>query len=197
MNRIFYMLGEMITPFLLLPPLVAVYGKHKGYSAGRTMLCLLFSLYLAAAFHLTGQPDLLYHRFAPNVYLIPFGEIASDWKNALLNIALFIPLGFFLPVLGKCFRRISKTMLFGLCMTVTVEALQLFTLRATDINDVITNVCGAGLGWLLWHGTNRLHPLLHGEQEGRDISFCCLTTYAVMFLIQPFTYSFLWTLLYG
>lgn len=195
--RIFYMLGEMITPVFLLPIILAYYGRKKQYTAGKTVLCSLFSLYLASVFHLTGLPDLLYHRFAPNVYLIPFGEIMYDWKNALLNIALFVPLGFFLPVLGEKYRSIFKTLLFGLCMTVMVELLQMFTLRATDINDIITNVCGTGLGWLLWHLINGLHPLLRGENEGKDISFCCLATYFVMFFIQPFTYSFLWRLVFG
>lgn len=195
--RIFYMLGEMITPIVLLPVLFARYGRQKKYPLGKTMICLLFSLYLASVFHLTGLPDLLYHRFAPNVYLIPFGEIVYDWKNALLNVALFVPLGFFLPVLGVNFRSISKALLFGLCMTVMVEFLQLFTLRATDINDVITNVCGTGLGWLVWKAANRLHPILSEENEGKDISFCCLSTYFVMFFIQPFTYSFLWRLIFG
>lgn len=197
MTRIFYTLAEMITPLLLMPIIIGCYGIKKHYAFDRIIICLLFSLYLAAVFHLTGQPDLVYHRFEPNIYLIPFGEIISDFRNSILNILFFVPLGFFLPVLGEKYRRAVNTLLFGLCMTLTVELLQMFTLRATDINDVITNVIGTLLGWLMWYGMHGKTLCLNQKDRGRDILFCCASTYSVMFFIQPFTYRFLWKLVFG
>lgn len=191
----FYMFGEMITPVILLPPIFFLYGKKNGYTAERTILCFLLSIYLAFVFHLTGQPDLLYHRFEPNIYLIPFGEVVTDFKNSILNILLFVPFGFLLPTLDSKYRVFYKTVIFGICFSVFIELSQMFTLRATDINDVITNTLGSAVGWWIWSILRNKLSGLCAEDRGKDILFCGIISYAVMFFIQPFTYHFLWTLI--
>lgn len=194
MTRMFYMFAEMITPIVLMPMIMFCYGKRQKYGIVRVLYCMMFSLYLSFVFHLTGQPDLLYHRFEPNVNLILSGEILADFRNGILNILLFVPLGFFLPVLGEKYRRVFRAFLFGLCMSVLIELLQMFTLRATDINDVLTNTVGTLLGWLLWRGVSSVIYGLQMKDRGKDILFCCASTYFVMFFIQPFTYTALWNL---
>ena len=72
-------------------------------------------------------------------------------KNFLGNILVFIPLGVFLPLL---FRRQRRFLLFLLTVTAAVclvELIQYFTqLGSLDIDDLILNLPGACLGWLLW-----------------------------------------------
>jgi glycopeptide antibiotics resistance protein len=78
-------------------------------------------------------------------------------KNVGGNILLFMPLGFLLPILWERFKRLKNTVLIALLVSVCIESLQLLELRlniafarAVDIDDVICNVFGAFLGYLLY-----------------------------------------------
>lgn len=85
--------------------------------------------------------------FQPNINLIPFSDGFS--LSFLLNIALFVPLGFLCPLISQRYRSIKNTLLLALGVSLSIEILQLFTLyRATDIDDLITNVVGALIGYL-------------------------------------------------
>lgn len=75
------------------------------------------------------------------------------------NVVLFVPLGFLLPLLSTRCRRGATTAVAALAVSVSIELVQfamLITLvsrRSTDVDDVLLNVAGAGLGHLLWRGT--------------------------------------------
>lgn len=84
--------------------------------------------------------------FDPNVNLIPFGDGFS--LSFLLNIMLFIPLGFLCPLISKHYQNVKNIFLVGCGLSCTIEILQLFTLyRATDIDDLITNTVGTLIGY--------------------------------------------------
>ena len=82
----------------------------------------------------------------------------SDCKNSLLNVLLFVPLGFFLPLFWKKFSAFGYTLLFGFCTSLLIELLQIFTFRATDVNDLMTNTVGTVLGYLLARIVLKLFP---------------------------------------
>ncbi len=105
---------------------------------------------------LFGLPTMQFLRFDVNLNLIPFVGMAADGRNTLLNVLLFVPLGALLPMLFAPYQKFRKTLLFSLAMTCAIELMQLLTLRATDINDVIANTVGGALGW----GLYRLIPIL-------------------------------------
>ena len=71
------------------------------------------------------------------------------------NIIMFIPLGFLLP---KVFRKLSslpRILLITAGIITAVELIQLFTLVGScDIDDLILNVLGAALGYLI-HNRNK------------------------------------------
>lgn len=74
--------------------------------------------------------------------------------NLLGNILMFIPLGFFLPLLWpKCrvFRRFLPT---AAGIILIVETVQLFTLLGRcDIDDLILNLPGAIMGYFIYRLT--------------------------------------------
>ena len=78
----------------------------------------------------------------------------SYWGIFLLagNIIMFMPIGFFPALLWKNWRW-WKSLLAGFCTSCTIEFVQLFVGRSTDIDDVILNTTGAlagfGLFWIL------------------------------------------------
>lgn len=78
--------------------------------------------------------------------------------NILGNILMFGPLGLLLPLLWKCFRKFSKTVLFGFVISFTIEFSQLFLARGTDIDDLILNTIGTMLGYLTFVILCKLFP---------------------------------------
>lgn len=70
-------------------------------------------------------------------------------SGILLNIALFIPFGWFLASLSKRKRVLVRPIL----LTITIELIQLYTGRGMfDIDDVISNALGGVIGCLLFWG---------------------------------------------
>lgn len=91
------------------------------------------------------------------ISLRPFRSIARDVAaggDALLvnivgNVVVTLPLGAAILVLAGPRGRVRHAALAGFVLSVTVEALQLWTgRRFTDIDDVILNTLGAVLGFL-------------------------------------------------
>lgn len=73
---------------------------------------------------------------------------AKNWANVLLNIAMFGPLGFLLPLLGKKFRKWYLTIPVGFGTSVAVELLQLAMGRGIcDVDDLFCNALGAAMGY--------------------------------------------------
>lgn len=88
------------------------------------------------------------------VHLLPLWSIVSFdyWKQIILNICLFIPLGYFLA--GIFFNSKHPhlwTLFSALFVSVSIELLQFLTYRGMlDVDDLFSNVCGAALGLLIY-----------------------------------------------
>lgn len=103
--------------------------------------------------------------FDPNINLIPFGDGFS--LSFLLNIMLFVPLGFLCPLISKHYQRVKNIFLVGCGLSFTIEILQLFTLyRATDIDDLITNTVGTLIGYFCFLFIDKL--VLSKLDSGRN-----------------------------
>ncbi len=134
---------------------------------------MLFSMAMVAVFNLTGVSPLSgFHTdirldeisFIPIMGIVDMvretsalaGEedapqmevVAFLGVNIIGNIVLLAPLGFFLPLLWKKFRKAKKTILAGFLISLLIESSQLFLCRGTDVDDLILNTLGAALGYL-------------------------------------------------
>lgn len=81
------------------------------------------------------------------LFIASFFVIPWIWEEIILNIALFLPIGFLFPVL---LRRYSWlwTLLAGTCLSVFIEILQYITVKGVcDINDVLLNSVGTLVGY--------------------------------------------------
>lgn len=77
--------------------------------------------------------------------------------NLFGNIVMFIPLGFGLPWVHIHLRRWWKTMLVSTVVIICVELVQLVTLLGhCDVDDLILNLIGVTLGYLLWHRLSKI-----------------------------------------
>lgn len=168
----------ILLPVFLLLHLLLIHSWR------RTLGYLIFAFYLAAVDSVVGLPNIHYIRFDLNVNLIPMAYMFSDYRTSLLNVALFLPLGFLLPVLCPGFQKFWKTALFGLCLSLVIELLQIFTFRATDINDLMTNTAGTILGWCAGQAlVNRKGAC---GWRAREIFGVSALTMGIMFFIQPY-----------
>lgn len=76
---------------------------------------------------------------------------AEALAGIILNILLFIPLGYLFPVLVPKCRTWPKMILLGFVTSLTIETIQLFThLGWFDVDDLIHNTIGAMLGYLAY-----------------------------------------------
>ena len=111
---------------------------------------LLFAVYMNAVLIIVGIPNVAYIRWDPTINWIPFHDFSSsNILGMVLNIIMLIPFGVFLPVYFAKFRKLLPTVLAGVIMSLTMEVLQLFTFRATDVDDLIMNTLGTLLGYFI------------------------------------------------
>ena len=78
----------------------------------------------------------------------------GPWTNTFGNIALFMPLGVCLVVLGQNSRRVrfgrGGTILLAMALSLGIEITQyVFSLGFSDVDDLVFNTLGASLGAFL------------------------------------------------
>lgn len=192
MHRILSMCLDAAIAALALAPFFLYLHKRNFHDKAKTVGYFLLAVYLSAMFAVVGLPDIRYIRFDTNMNLVPFLYMFSDYTNSLLNVLLFIPLGMFLPLFWQKFRKFYRTVFFGFCVSLLIEVLQLFTYRATDVNDLMTNTFGAFLGWCIGRLLLRCYPDIVPGENTRELYIVCGTTFAVMFFLHPFLADWLW-----
>lgn len=131
------------------------YKGEKRFPWGRTLLWLVFAGYLVIVIYATllrwfgGYRSWNLHLFrawreAWNNYS------AKNWANVLLNVAMFVPMGFLLPLLGKKFRKWYVAIPTGFAASLAIELIQLAIGRGIcDVDDLFCNTLGAVIGYLL------------------------------------------------
>jgi len=71
-----------------------------------------------------------------------------SWQFLILNIILFIPLGFLLPLMSKNFKNFYRTLIIALLFTFIIEIIQYVTgLGIFEIDDIFNNIIGAIIGY--------------------------------------------------
>lgn len=131
------------------------------------MWTYIFFLYCSMALGVAGVGtiwDLIHNRsFCGNINLIPF---APSYRILnILNIMMFMPLGFLLPLIWKRYRNIFRTLLTGFGFSLLIELMQLFNLRVTDVDDLIMNTLGTLAGFLLWFLFSRVFQSIGKRSE--------------------------------
>lgn len=90
------------------------------------------------------------------ISLIPFQS--SGYLTYILNIIMFMPLGFLLPLLWKKYRKIPALVCTGLGFSLMIELSQLLNHRVTDIDDLLMNTLGALIGFIIWKLLSKMLP---------------------------------------
>jgi glycopeptide antibiotics resistance protein len=80
--------------------------------------------------------------------------------NLFGNIFLFTPLGLLAALLYPKMRCFWKILLLGFAFSLLIETWQLFLPRSFDVDDLILNIFGTAIGYLLFMLVKGLFPKL-------------------------------------
>lgn len=115
---------------------------------------LSFVLYFTLMPVITSLPFVFNHSYVP-MNLVPFIDVSygrGDFiRQIVLNVIMTIPFGFLLPLI-KSKTSLIKIMLYTFLLSLGIEILQplVSDFRSSDITDLITNVFGGVLGYILY-----------------------------------------------
>ncbi|MBS6707159.1 MAG: VanZ family protein [Lachnospiraceae bacterium] len=155
-----YLLKSVLSvfPFCILFHILMVYQGRKAKESFRTVhfvWAYLLILYTSLVFSVTGSVTLEEAVRAvgklpvmADISWIPFASGLTF--PMVLNLVMFLPLGFLLPVLWDRFRSFGRVLTAGFLCSLVLELGQLFNFRATDLEDLLMNTAGAAAGFLLW-----------------------------------------------
>jgi glycopeptide antibiotics resistance protein len=144
-------------------------GYHRSFR--REIVLLTFVVYLSGVAAATLEPNRPSRSVAESMLgvqlrpdpasltcsasTLPAGSAARAFcvRNARGNVALFVPLGLLLPLI-RSGLRFRSGLLIALALSCGIELLQYVSrawgsYRSVDVNDVILNVVGTGLGLAL------------------------------------------------
>lgn len=74
------------------------------------------------------------------------------WKEIILNILLFAPLGIYVPLIFRSFRNILRVVAISFCSSLFIELTQLlFRIGLFEFDDIFNNVLGAIIGFGIFY----------------------------------------------
>lgn len=99
-----------------------------------------------------------FYPFSTIYYYLSGQDSTGSWQNILGNIFLFMPLGFFLPMLIEKIQTLKQIALIAFIISLCLETIQLLIAYGSfDIDDSILNTFGTIIGYL---GFNVLRHIL-------------------------------------
>ena len=154
-------------PMLVISCLVAtvlrityLVTNGKKFVLYEELLKLFFIIYILCLFQIVTAQDVSFG----GVNIIPFKEIVRYeagtylfYKNILGNVLLFLPFGFFVGYFIKV-KKVSVMLLLTFIVSLSIETIQLSIGRVFDVDDVILNVLGGLIGFILYKVLNKVIP---------------------------------------
>lgn len=137
--------------------------NRQHFALYKELLTLTMIIYVLMLFQVVTSQDVV--SWSSNNF-IPFKEMLRYKfgsrlfiKNVIGNLALFLPYGFFAAYTLKCEK--GKLILFlTFLASLTIECVQMAIGRVFDVDDILLNVMGGYLGYLLYHYGHKLNEKL-------------------------------------
>lgn len=191
-------IGVVSTMVVLLPIMIILhYTVFRRHNLKKMILVFIYAAYLSAVFTAVGIPTINALAINAEFNWIPVIDIINSpteyIKNTVLNIILFVPLGFLLPAIWSKYRPFKITFFIGLGLTFIIEILQIFSYRLTDVDDLLTNTAGTIIGYYLSRMfAEKLRLKLPNSNEKYEPIALCVVVFLIMFVIQPLISSGIW-----
>ncbi|MGN1342386.1 MAG: VanZ family protein [Bacilli bacterium] len=133
-------------------------SKHKKFILHKELIYLISIIYILCLFHVVTFQDNNYgiSNFVPfkEIFRYDFGT-PKFMKNIVGNIMLFIPYGFIASYLIKN-KKFSTITILTIIVSLTIETVQYYIGRVFDIDDVILNLAGGIIGFLIYVGIDAI-----------------------------------------
>lgn len=127
-------------------------NNKKKFILHEELILLLFITYILLLFELVTSRDV----YMSGTNLVPFREMfrypigsTNFYRQVIGNIVLFVPFGFFASYYTKISKFSSITFITFL-VSLTIEVVQKFIGRSFDVDDIILNVIGGIIGFLIY-----------------------------------------------
>jgi len=128
--------------------------KHDRFVFYKELLMLSFIIYILCLFQVVTFTDDV--TWSTNNF-IPFKEILRYnvtsrlfLKNVIGNMIMFLPFGFFISYYLEN-KKPYLTIILTLIASIAIETVQLAIGRVFDVDDIILNICGGLLGYLIYY----------------------------------------------
>lgn len=159
---------------LYLP--VLFYLKRRGKSVLRQMGvlglgCSVFLIVFATILFvpITFSPAQHVLNLRPFAWVGTIDTLSQFVVEKVPNVLFFVPLGFFLPIVFVGLRKFYRTIAVCFGVTFCVEFFQYFIGRSSDIDDILTNLLGAVIGYLLFW---MFHRILKDKKWWKSLIGC-------------------------
>ena len=154
----YFVLGGALIAAVVVLYLPIFFLLRRRVSAVRQFCVLLLAgcdLVVLFATILSRMGGDAFHPIQHFINVIPFHWLLVPWAmgvrkmitQMVANVLLFVPIGFFLPVVFAGVRKLGRTILAVLLFSVAIEIFQYFIGASSDIDDVILNLLGGVLGY--------------------------------------------------
>lgn len=179
----------MLTIFLVVIAVVrvaAIKNHNEKLVFYKEFSNLLFIIYILLLYELLTRAELNTVR---GYNLVPFSEMfryeigsTSFYLNVVGNIVIFIPFGYLISTYIKP-KRILSILIVSVISSATVEFVQLCIGRSFDVDDIILNVLGCIIGYLLYIGLTAIHNHLPKSlQKEGIVNIICFILLIIMVL---------------
>ena len=142
----------LITVIALSMRLTYVFKNKEKFVLYKDLMFYFFITYILCLFYVVTFQDVSWS----TSNFIPFKEILRYsigsnlfYKNVLGNMVMFVPFGFFVSYFLKLEKMYSIT-LITLLTSITIEVTQLLIGRVFDVDDLLLNLVGGIVGFLLY-----------------------------------------------
>ena len=167
--EISFLLGEAVFAAAWLLTRLVVWIKKKHIDWKREALLLLMYINFAVIIRFSFFPmtrlngevqPLLFDsktlfpfrvNFVPFVHLLDYDNRRDLLLNVIGNTCMFIPSGILFPIVYRKRNNFWKVAGAGVLLSLCIEILQLpFSVRATDIDDLLLNTAGVIIGYAVY-----------------------------------------------
>ena len=165
-------------------------GEGERWPIHLEIFNLFFITYLLLLFRLVTSQDV---SALHSTNLMPFREILryeigseEFFKQVIGNIVLFIPFGYFVTSYCNIKKLGTITLVSGLSSLV-IETVQHFIGRSFDVDDIILNIVGGILGFLLYTCLNAVRD--HLPKALKKDWFLNIISIAILVLVALYFYK--------
>ena len=153
----------LIAIFIIMRVTIFIKGDSRKVVIHEELFNLLFFAYLLILFGLVTSQDIQAYN---GTNFMPFREIlrydigtSGFYKQVIGNILLFIPFGYFVSAYCKI-KGLGTITIVSLLSSLVIECVQHYIGRSFDVDDIILNVIGGIIGFLLYISLNAIRTHL-------------------------------------